>query len=321
MRRAEPFSAGLVVMAAVGFGIGAPLSRVAADLGFNAATITFWRAATSVIALALLLGVGVLLRRTNTTPWASISRLERVQLVAMGVFVAGTTLGIYTALERISVALAYILFYTYPTIVALAAVRLYGEPLPPARLAAISMATLGMVLVVVAPDADGARAGVDVVGILLAFGAGLCQAGYALVAARGFASVPTFQASTLLRAFSVVVYAVLLLPLILALGDLDKLVGPLGSPEAWIVVGVAGLVTAALPTTFLVAGYRRVGPTRGAVLMLFEPLVGVLLAAVWLAEQPTPLQLVGGLMVLVGGAVVQVTASRSTVETVALSAD
>ena len=89
------------------------------------------------------------------------------------------------------------------------------------------------------------------------------------------------------------------------MGDGNRLIGPLEGLEAWVIVVVAGLFTAALPMAMLVAGYRRIGPTRGAVLMLIEPLAGVLIAALWLAEQPAPVQLVGGLLVLLGAALAQ----------------
>jgi drug/metabolite transporter (DMT)-like permease len=44
--------------------------------------------------------------------------------------------------------------------------------------------------------------------------------------------------------------------------------------------------------------------------MLFEPLTGALLAALLLAERPAPVQLVGGLAVLVGAVLVQFTPGR-----------
>ncbi|MFV2063278.1 MAG: EamA family transporter, partial [Chloroflexota bacterium] len=58
------------------------------------------------------------------------------------------------------------------------------------------------------------------------------------------------------------------------------------------------------PTAAGIAGYRRMGPTGASILMLFEPLVGVLLAALLIAEQPSSLQLLGGLLVLAGSALV-----------------
>ncbi len=294
----------LVAVAAVGFGLGGPLARAAGDIGFNAVTFAFWRSAGSVAALVAMLLVGVAVGRLPRVPLRSIRRLEWLQLVAMGLFVAGTTLGLFLSYERSTIALTLIVFYTYPVIVAVAAVRIYGEPLTARRLSAILLASFGMALVVLGPGAIDAG-GVDLLGILFALGAAACQTGYALVAARGFASVPSFQAAALLRGVSLLSYLVVLLPLLLFIGDGERLLGPLDGIDAWLLIVIAGVFSAALPTAGLVAGYRRVGPTRGAVLMLLEPLTGVLLAAILLAERPAPIQLLGGLLVLTGAVLVQ----------------
>lgn len=308
--RVDATGAGLVVLAAVGYGLSGPLARAAADAGFNGTTFAFWRATSSVVALSALLGIGVVIGRLRQVPLGSIRRLEWLQLLAMGLFVAGTTLGLFLGFERTTIALTLIVFYTYPLFVAVAAVRLYGERLGLRRAAAILLASFGMVLVVLGPGAvDGD--GVDLLGFLFALGAAGCQTGYALVASRGFASVPTFQAAMLLRGFSVLAYLVLLVPLVLLMGDADRLVGPLDGLDAWTLILIAGLFSAALPTAGLLAGYRRIGPTRGAVLMLFEPVTGALLAALLLAEQPAPIQVAGGLAVLAGAVLVQLTPSRA----------
>ncbi len=144
----------------------------------------------------------------------------------MGLFVAGTTLGLFLGFERTTIALTLIVFYTYPIIVAVAAVRIYGEPLGLRRSGAILLASLGMVLVVLGPAAADSNA-VDLLGVLFALAAAACQTGYALVASRGFASVPSFQAATLLRGFSLLAYVVLLVPLVLLIGDGDRLLDPL----------------------------------------------------------------------------------------------
>lgn len=299
----------LVAVAAVGFGLGGPLARAAGEIGLNGASFAFWRSVGSVAALMAMMTVGVAIGRIPRIPLRSIRRREWLQLASMGLFVAGTTLGIFLSYERTTIALALIVFYTYPVLVALAATRLYGEPLGPRRLAAIVTACVGLALLVQGPAAvDGF--GVDLLGVLFALGAALCQTGYALVASRGFASVPSFQAANLLRAFSLITYLVLLVPLLLLLGDGHYLVGALGQSQAWLLIGLAGVFSAALPTAMLVAGYRRVGPTRGAVLMLLEPVTGASLAALLLAERPAPVQLAGGLLVLAGALLVQLTPGR-----------
>jgi drug/metabolite transporter (DMT)-like permease len=49
-----------------------------------------------------------------------------------------------------------------------------------------------------------------------------------------------------------------------------------------------------------------IGGTRTGILMLLEPVVGVMLAALLLGEALEPLQAVGGVLVLAGALVLQV---------------
>jgi drug/metabolite transporter (DMT)-like permease len=55
---------------------------------------------------------------------------------------------------------------------------------------------------------------------------------------------------------------------------------------------------------FLMA-IRRIGGTRTGILMLLEPVVGVLLAALVLGEALAPIQAVGAALVLAGALVLQ----------------
>ena len=136
----------LVALAAIGFCIGGPLARVAGEIGFNGTTFAFWRSVGSVAALAVMLAIGVAIGKAPRVPLRGIRRFEWLQLVAMGLFVAGTTLGLFLGYERTTIALTLIVFYTYPIIVAVSAVPIYGEPLGVRRLAAILLASFGMVL-------------------------------------------------------------------------------------------------------------------------------------------------------------------------------
>ena len=308
-----------VVLSAIGFGLLGPLARWASEIGFSVVSFAMWRAIASAVALAVLLLVGVAAGRLRSTPWAAIPRFERAQLAAMGVFVAGTTLALFSAFERTTIALALMVFYTFPVIVAVAAVPLYGEHLGRRRIIALALAGLGLLLLL-APGRQAGQPGLEVTGIFFALLAAACQVGYALVAGRGFRSVPDMQSATILRTVSMLVYVVILAPLTVVAGAAGTLVEPVGSAQAWLLILVAGVLGAALPTALLVAGYRRVGPSRGAVLMLVEPVTGVLLAALVLQERPATSQLAGIVLVLVGAALAQrmpgtsVLSSRPAVE-------
>jgi drug/metabolite transporter, DME family len=294
----------------MGFGTLGPLARFASEAGFTAVSFALWRAVSSVLALLVFLALGTALRKVPITRLSSIPRTEWLQLVVMGGFVAGTTISLFYAFERTTIAAALIVFYTFPAWVAIAAVPLFGEHLGLRKLGAIALSGLGLVMLVAAP-ADG-PAGIDLLGVGLALAASLCQTGFALVGAGGFRSVPPLQSAALLRLFSVAIYGVVLVPLMIALGQGRTVIDPVDSADAWVLILMAGVVGAAIPAVLIIAGYRRLGPTRGAVLMLVEPVTGVLLAALLLAEQPTPVQLAGGVLVLVGAALVQLTpVSRS----------
>jgi drug/metabolite transporter (DMT)-like permease len=73
---------------------------------------------------------------------------------------------------------------------------------------------------------------------------------------------------------------------------------PLGQPPLLGLLVFAGLFTAAIPSILLLSGIRRLGGMRAGILMLIEPMVGVNLAALLLAEPLQPIQLVGGLAIL-----------------------
>ena len=57
-------------------------------------------------------------------------------------------------------------------------------------------------------------------------------------------------------------------------------------------------------------GIGLIGPSRAAILMTIEPLVGVTIAALLLGERPTPIQVVGGVAVLAAAIILQVVPSK-----------
>ena len=71
-----------------------------------------------------------------------------------------------------------------------------------------------------------------------------------------------------------------------------------------------GVAAAAIPSLGFLTGIRLIGGTRAGILMLFEPVVGVALAAWLLSERLAPIQLLGAAMIL-GAAVLLQRASRA----------
>lgn len=297
----------LVALGAALFGTLSYVARQAADIGIEALPYVAWRgiAATgALLAVAALLGTRVG-GATRMPDIRVLARDRRIALLAAAMCGALLNIAVFAAFLRTSVAVALICFYTFPAIVTLAAVPLYGERLDRVRVGALVLSSAGLVLVVLAPLMDGQRAQsvvVDFIGVGLALFGAVCQATFVLISGRGWKPMPTLHVS----AFVVGAALAISVPLTLVAGQLDGLLVPFGEPQAWIWILAGGVAGAAIPTTAFIAGIGLIGPSRAAILMTIEPLVGVTLAAILLGEQPTLAQLLGGAAVLVAAAVLQV---------------
>ena len=80
---------------------------------------------------------------------------------------------------------------------------------------------------------------------------------------------------------------------------------PLTNPEVWPLLLFTGLFAAALPSLCFLIGIRIIGGMRAGIVMLFEPVVGVALAAVLLNEALQPIQLLGGAAILAAAVILQ----------------
>jgi DME family drug/metabolite transporter len=114
-----------------------------------------------------------------------------------------------------------------------------------------------------------------------------------------FATVPAEEA----MGWVILVTAVACAGLAIATGGNPAAV--FGGPRPFALAAIAGIVAAGIPSTLFLVGIRAIGATRAGILMLFEPLVGVTLAAILLHEGLVPIQVVGGAAILAAAALLQ----------------
>jgi drug/metabolite transporter (DMT)-like permease len=202
---------------------------------------------------------------------------------------------------------ALICFYTFPAMVTIAAVRLYGERIDRVRASALALSGIGLVLVVLVPVLNSADVRIDPLGIVLAFGAAFCQASFILIVGRGFDPLPAPRVAV----YALFAAGALAFVLALIAGDLSGLAVPFNDSRSWPWIVAGGITGAAIPTTAFIAGIGLIGPSRAAIMMTIEPLVGVALAAALLGERPSIIQLFGGAAVLVAAAILQVAPRRT----------
>jgi DME family drug/metabolite transporter len=291
----------IVLGAATLFGTLGPLSRFAYDAGMEPFTFVAWRA---------LIGVGgtlafVLwrLRRSSVRLVHLGSQPRRVQVTLFVAGVTGFTLNLcmFIAFDRITVALALLGFYTYPALVAIANVILGRERLDAPRVTALGLALLGMVVVVASQLDPSAGIRFDALGFGLALAAAFSQMVFVVISRDGYREIPTEQAMTTVLLVTVVGATALAI----LTGHADTLALPLQQPSILPLLLFTGIFAAAIPSIAFLAGIRAIGGTRAGILMLFEPVVGVVLAAWLLGEALAPIQLVGAIAILAAAVILQ----------------
>jgi drug/metabolite transporter (DMT)-like permease len=281
--------------AGVALGTLGPVSNIAYGAGMGSATFAALRATIGAFVLILLV------RRHDDDRVAlrTLPRAELAMLALVALAQALLSLALFAAYKAMAVALVLAVYFCYPLLVAGLSIVLGRERLTPARAFALSLAIAGLLAVVLGRAAD---AEASVPGLLLALAAASCQAVYLVASRRGFTRVPSHQAVGCILAGAAGMIWLVALP---TDGAAGHLVAWIGHPEAWLAILVAGTLGAALAKTWMMRGVRRLGGTRSAVLMLTEPVTGVLLAAVLIGQLPTPIQAAGIAGVLVGALVAQ----------------
>jgi DME family drug/metabolite transporter len=281
----------IVVVAASGFGLLGPLARFAYDAGFDPFSFVAWRAMFGLIVVGLVIRWRLTRGQVLVDP-RDLPRADQLGLIAVSLAGLCLNVAMFFAFGLAPIALVLLAFYLYPAFVAVAAVALGHERLDGARVVALGLALGGMVLVVAGGLAPGTGATINPVGI----GLGVLAAGFQTVfvtVSRGrFATVPAEQAT----GWILIVTALACLALALVTGGNPG--AALGGPEPFALAAVAGILAAGIPSILFLVGIRTIGGTRAGILMLFEPLVGVTLAAVLLHEGLVPIQVVGGAAIL-----------------------
>jgi drug/metabolite transporter (DMT)-like permease len=177
--------------------------------------------------------------------------------------------------------------YTFPAMVAAAAIALGRERVDGRKLTALALSSGGLALVVA-----GAGAGeLDPVGVTLGLAAAVVYTTYILVSDGVARRVPARLLSTLVCTGA----AVSLAGGSAALGELRP--GDL-TAAGWGWLACLAVVSTVLAVGLFFAGLKRVGPTAASILSTLEPVVAVILAFLAFGETLSGVQLAGGALVI-----------------------
>ena len=231
----------------------------------------------------------------------ALSARDRGLLGLTAIAQASLSLSLFAAYHAMTVALVLAVYFCYPLIVAGLSIALGRERLTRARAAGLVVALGGLLAVILGNGV--ANAGVSPLGLGLAALAAMCQATYLVVSRTGYSRMPSDQASAGHPRRSRSGAVARRVAGRRRVRWCDRLTDGLD-------VGVdrdpvRGRHRCGDRQGVHAAAIRRVGGTRASVLMLSEPLTGVVVAAVLLGQGLSLLQALGGAGVLFGAVLAQ----------------
>lgn len=212
-------------------------------------------------------------------------------LVVAGIAVAGYQLTFFEAVRDTGVAVgAIVTIGSAPVLAGL--LEWLVEGTRPTRRWALATALAASGVAVLTLAAAGGSATVSVRGVLLALGAALCYATYAVVARR-LLRLGCRPVGVMGAAFGI--GAVILLPVLLGDGG-----GALLHPGALVVVAYLGVFPTAVAYVLYARGLRGLTAGDAATIGLAEPVTASILGVLVVGERFAPLSALGSLLVLSG---------------------
>jgi drug/metabolite transporter (DMT)-like permease len=275
----------LCLGSATAFGGNAVFGKLAYDSGATVGTLLVVR-----FVLAALLFWTLLVARGTAGEIRALAGRDISTALALGaVIYAAQASGYFVALERMDASLLSLLIYTFPAIVAVAAVGLGRDRLDRRRLTALLLASAGVALVL----AGAGTGALDPLGTALGLGTAVIYAAYILISDGVTQRVRPHLLSALVSTGA----AVMLTVASALLGDLRP--GEL-TATAWGWLACIAVVSTVGAISLFFAGLRRVGPTTASILCTAEPVVTVLSAVVIFGEVLGGVQVFGAALVLGG---------------------
>lgn len=282
------------LVSAAGFGALPVLGKAAYDAGLGPLALLWGRFGLAAIAFWFLV---VFVVKPSRPPAGLV--LAGLLMGALGYAVEAGLF--FAALERVDASLVELLLYAYPAVVTAVALGSGREAPAPRLLAALALATLGVVGVF----AGSLAGGVDPAGLALGLGAAAVYAGYVLTGEQVVAAVHPVLLAALVATGATAAFTV---------AGLVR--GGLPHPRtagAWTAVAVIAVVATVVPMAGLFAGIERVGAPTASIVSTFEPVVTVVLAGLFLGERLSVVEAAGAACVL---AAVRLLARRPEPQTV-----
>ena len=288
----------LVWSAVVLWSLNAVISKIILD---SAGLSSMRLAQVRATGAALILVAAVAVWRASAL---RTNRRELAFLAVFGIFgLAFVQLFYFVGIQRLDIGIALVINYLAPVFVALWARFYVHEPVRRRLWLAIALSLLGLSLVVELWNGGSSLSGVGVLACLvtaLAYAAYVLMAEHALERGRDVYSLLAWG-----FAFAALFWAVVqpwwAFPVELVDGS-ASLLGRFEDVDlpVWLLLGYVVVLGTVVPFILLVSALHHVPATRVTIVAMLEPVLAAIVAWIWLGEELAAVQIVGGVIVLVG---------------------
>lgn len=299
----------LTIVSAFGFGSGALFAKPVYAAGVDWHTLMTWRFTLG----AVLSWAWVAASPRGRGAVRSLDRRAVLVAIALGVLYTGNSSTYFAGLETVPASLAALIVYIYPAIVAVIALR-FGRRLEGRRAwGALALALTGVALAVGNVDPAAVP---PTTGLLLMVASPVIYAVWIVLSARlagerrsgvghgGREGVdPTVAGAVMISATATAFWVSALVV------GRPVLPGQI-PPHAWGGIAGVGIVSTFIAIQAFYAGAHRIGAARASLVSTVEPIWTIALAGVLFGERLTPLQLVGGALILAGVVIAQTGPAR-----------
>ena len=266
----------LIILSALSFGSISVLTILVTGAGIPLLTAMAWR----YVLGAVLLSAIARPRQVRSVPMQRVMQLLVIGGCGQALI---TYLSLY-ALNYIPVGPLAFLFYTYPAWVALLAAIRRTESLTPVRVIALTLALVGVAIMVGVPTEK-----LNPMGVLLALASALLYSAYLPALEHVQEGVPSVIATLLLIAGAATTFVIAAL----LKGELFL---PAGA-AVWSEILVLALVSTVIAFLTLIKGLAVLGPVRTAIIATVEPFFTATLGILVLGNQLSTATLVGGILI------------------------
>jgi len=305
----------LVVISACGYGSGPLFAKPAYAAGVDWLTLLAWR----FLFAAIVSWAWLLFQPGQRRALRNLPRRRVAILVLLGIFFVGNSGTYFAGLEYLDASLSALIVYMYPAIVAVLTIR-FGRRLEGRRAwGALALATFGVVLAVGGIDPSKP---VEPIGLVLMISSPIIYAVWIVLAGRlagergrrvgeSAAAVPPHDSELADESRDAAPTAAVMLTAtavawwVWALAVHNPVLPSQIPTDAWLPLIGVGIVSTAIALQAFYAGTRRISAAQASLVSTVEPIYTIILASLLFGETLTPIQLVGGVLVIGGVLIAQ----------------